>query len=64
MKMECIFICSTIPASDPELEGWSIETCGNGEVTWISPKGTRCVGNEESGVLSYDDMVAKGYKIK
>ena len=41
--------CSTIPASDPDLEGWTIETCGNGEQTWISPSGKRCVANEASG---------------
>lgn len=53
--------CSTTRASDPELEGWLIETCGNGDVTWISPSGTRCVANEASNVLGCDDMqVMKG----
>ena len=41
--------CSRVPASDPDLEGWTIETCGNGEQTWISPSGKRCVANEASG---------------
>jgi hypothetical protein len=53
--------CSRTQASDPELQGWTIETCGNGDQTWISPKGTRCVGNEASEVLACDDMnVMKG----
>ena len=53
--------CSTVQASDPELKGWLIETCGNGDVTWISPSGTRCVANEASNVLGCDDMqVMKG----
>jgi len=44
--------CSTTPATSPDLEGWTIETCGNGDVTWISPSGKRCVGNEQSGNLA------------
>jgi hypothetical protein len=56
--------CSTTPATSPDLEGWTIETCGNGDVTWISPSGTRCVGNEASGNLACNNMVAKGYNIK
>ena len=47
--------CSTIPASDPDLEGWVIETCGNGEQTWISPSGKRCVANEASGNTGCED---------
>ncbi len=53
--------CSRTQASDPELQGWTIETCGDGDVTWISPSGTRCVANEASNVLGCDDMqVMKG----
>jgi hypothetical protein len=48
--------CSTTPATDPELEGWTIETCGNGDQTWISPHGTKCVANEGTDVLACDDM--------
>jgi hypothetical protein len=44
--------CSTVQASDPELEGWLIETCGNGDVTWISPSGKRCVANEQAGTTA------------
>jgi hypothetical protein len=52
--------CSRIDASDPDLEGWQIETCGDGSQTWIKPDGTRCVANEASGVSSCEDMVSKG----
>ena len=37
--------CSTTPATSPDLEEWTIETCGNGEQTWIKPDGTRCAAN-------------------
>ena len=40
--------CSTIEATDPDLEGWLIEICGDGTQTWISPEGKRCVANEAS----------------
>jgi hypothetical protein len=42
--------CSVIPSTDPDLKGWSIETCSDdGDQTWISPEGKRCVANEASG---------------
>ena len=49
--------CSTVPASDPDLEGWTIETCGNGEQTWIKPDGTRCVANEAAGTTACEDSI-------
>ena len=49
--------CSTIPASDPDLEGWTIETCGNGEQTWIKPDGTRCVANEAASTTACEDSI-------
>jgi len=55
--------CSRTPASNPDLEGWVIETCDNGEQTWISPSGTRCSANEASNVLGCDEMkVMKGIR--
>ena len=56
--------CSTVEASDPELEGWLIETCGNGDQTWINPEGTRCVANEASGNIYCDDMVLKSPNVQ
>ncbi len=54
--------CTTTQATG-KLEGWQIETCGNGEQTYISPKGARCVVGEESIYLSCDDMnVMKGIR--
>jgi hypothetical protein len=49
--------CSTVPASDPEFEGWTIETCGNEEQTWIKPDGTRCVANEAAGTTECEDSI-------
>jgi hypothetical protein len=46
--------CSTTPATSPDLEGWTIETCGNGDVTWISPSGKRCVANEAGSTTACD----------
>ena len=40
-----------------QLEDWTIETCGNGEQTWIKPDGTRCVANEAAGTTACEDSI-------
>jgi hypothetical protein len=39
-----------------ERPGWSIQTCSNGEITYISPIGNRCITNEQLGVLACEGM--------
>jgi hypothetical protein len=46
--------CSVVPTDEDFAggPGWSIETCSNGEINYISPSGSRCIFNEASSVIS------------
>ena len=48
-------IASTVEPRNPELKGWLIETCGNGDQTWISPSGKRCVPDEQGGTTACEE---------
>ena len=45
----------TVEPDNPELKGWLIETCGNGDQTWISPSGKRCVPDEQGGTTECEE---------
>ena len=45
----------TVEPDNPKLKGWLIETCGNGDQTWISPNGKRCVHDEQGGTTACEE---------